>query len=877
MRSSSGLPAGSVTFVFTDIEGSTRLLRRWGDRYADALEQHRIVLRRVWAAGGGVEVSVDGDACFVVFASADDALAGCAAAQRALADQRWPEGGELRVRIGIHTGTAFPRDGDYVALAVHQAARVVQAAHGGQIVVSQHSIDALSSAQPTGIVLADLGRYRLRDFDGPVTLFQVDGDGQSFPSVRAIPADQHNLTPVGTTFVGRTQELDDVRRRLTAGRLTSLVGTGGVGKTRLATELGMLVAPGWADGVWMVDLSTVTDPALVVPTVAAALGLQATGTDRRCGVLDALVGHRAVVVLDNCEQVIEECAAFVGELLAHCPSVAVLATSREPLGVAGEVVYRLAPLRVVDDATTLFLDRMGADAGDSADRDLIAKLCQRCDRIPLAIELAASRCGVMSVAEIVAGLDERFRLLRTRGRALPERQRTMTAVLDWSYELLSPDERAALERLSVFGGSFDVRGATAAVAHGGIDGYDVPELVWSLTEKSLLTSEPAANATRYRMLETVRAYAGRRLEARDDTSSITAATTLAAWLVQQFPLANRGDRTWLGRLALEVDTVTALISSIAPEEPSLPALARLRGELRSVSGNPRLGWEEIDAVLARLADPTPGSARLMLYAASLMGDSGEVDEAFRRCDLAESILDQLGETDQWGPIRPTSPRPTLLLRSERHEDLVRAEALAQAAADATTTDAERADALLRLAMTRSALDLDGVADLYEEVVVLGRRAPDHVVVALALNNLAETELRRGLVGRAADHQRAALTYAAELGMEHVVSFGLIASARIAESVGSPTLAVHLHTVAERRLADSGVLLYPDDQALSDAMLDRIVATMGPAAFADARRSGELLDAEQALAEADAVLLAASVGPVGAVGAWRADDGSPAAR
>jgi predicted ATPase/class 3 adenylate cyclase len=849
------LPAGTVTFVFTDIEGSTRLLRRLGDDYADALERHRVVLRDAWRASGGTEVSTDGDACFVAFGSADAAIIGCDQAQRALRRESWPGGAELRVRCGIHTGIAFPRDGDYVALAVHQAARVVNAAHGGQILASQDTVDALSADPPGGIVLTNLGRYRLRDFDGPVALFQVGGDGPAAPSARAVPADQHNLATAPTSFVGRSRDVARLTELIQGRRVVTIVGMGGVGKTRLATELGVSVAPEWTDGVWMVDLSTISDPALVVVAAAAALGTPPTELDRRAEVLDHLTGLRAVLILDNCEHLLDACATFLIDVLKRCPSVAVLATSREPLGVAGELIYRLAPLQVIDDATRLFLDRMGEDTGAPPDHEVVARICERCDGMPLAIELAASRCRVMSVAEILAGLDERFRLLRSSERGAPERQRTMTALLDWSYELLSPQERSALERLSVFIGTFDLQSASAAVAHDRIDPYDVPELVWSLAEKSLLMVEPAANATRYRMLETVRAYSGERLSASDDPTSPTVA--LAAWFVDQFPLADRGDRSWLSRLATEVDTMTGLISSLAPDDPSLPLLARIRGELRAVSGETKLGWEEADDVLARVPAPTPSTVRLEFFAASLVGDAGRIPEALRRCDHADLLLDEVGDTDRWGSVSARSPRTRLLLRTGRPELIAEAETMAEALVTTATTEHERADALLQLGLVKGTLDREGVAELYDEVAAIARRNRDHVLLTLALNNLAETDLRSGLIGQAARHQREALTYAAELGMEHIVSFGLIAAARIAEAMGSYAIAVGLYAAAEQRLEATGIRQFPDDQALCDAMLARAAATLGAIAFDDAQLSGRLLTAERALADASAVFATAA--------------------
>src|SRR5829696_769786 len=275
------LPRGSVTFVFTDIEGSTRLLRQLGEAYPAVLEQHRAILRTMWKAHRGIEIKVVGDACFAAFASSTDALAGCAGAQQALAAGPWPRAAAApKVRMGVHTGIAFPHDGDYIALAVHQAARVVDAAHGGQIVASAQAVAAAESdaLRVAGLTVSDLGHYRLRDFDGPVALHQVSTAPAlaAFPAVRAIPADHHNIVAARTSFVGRQREVADLGARLSAGRVVTLVGPGGMGKTRLATEIGLRVVPAWPGGVWMVDLASVTDTSRVAVAVAATLGTSAS-------------------------------------------------------------------------------------------------------------------------------------------------------------------------------------------------------------------------------------------------------------------------------------------------------------------------------------------------------------------------------------------------------------------------------------------------------------------------------------------------------------------------------------------------------------------------------------------------------------------------
>jgi hypothetical protein len=357
------------------------------------------------------------------------------------------------------------------------------------------------------------------------------------------------------------------------------------------------------------------------------------------------------------------------------------------------------------------------------------------------------------------------------------------------------------------------------------------------------------------MLETVRAYAGLRLAAAGGT--VAATNRIAEWYLDRFPLAQRGNRAWLTSLAAELDTLSALIDGMEPAGDVVAGLARLRAELRAVAGQPRLGCEEIDAVLARATIPSPAVARLLLLAGSLLGDAGQIDQAWRCCDDGEAMLEVVGDIDRWGPVRVSSPRVTLLLRDASAEALDRARELAEERVASATTDGDRADALLKLALVAGARGDGDVADINAEVSALAARAGDHVLRAVALNNLVEEELRQGDVGPAAAHQRDALDYAAELGMEHLTTFGLIVAARIAAIECADALAARLHAHAEARLAVTGLLLYPDDQALSDAMLELVAARLGPAAYAEARRGADELTTERALAEAEAVLASAA--------------------
>ncbi len=462
------LPTGTVTLMFTDIEGSTRLLRSLGDDYGRLLRAHRAILREAVAGNGGVEFGTEGDACFLAFGSAAAALAAAAEAQVALAAADWPGGARPRVRMGVHTGSPVVVDDDYVGIDVHRAARICSAAHGGQVLVSGATRDA---AEPgPGQALRDLGHHRLKDLDRPEHLFQLVAAGlaEDFPPPRSLPTPS-NLPAVPTSFVGREAELAEASELLARPgvRLLTLTGPGGAGKTRLALETGRALAPRFPDGVWFVPLAPVTDPARVGLAVVEALRLtNPAGRDSIDVVADGVRDWAALLLLDNFEHVAEACG-WVGELLGRAPRVRVLATSRIVLGLTGEHDYPVRPLPS-EEAATLFVQRAQAvrphfapdgDGGQAA----VADICARLDGLPLAIELAAARLRLLSLDDLRRGLTERLPLLTSRARDLPERQRTLRNTIDWSYRLLAPDEQALLRRLSVFVGGWTWESAEAVV------------------------------------------------------------------------------------------------------------------------------------------------------------------------------------------------------------------------------------------------------------------------------------------------------------------------------------------------------------------------------------------------------------------------------
>jgi predicted ATPase len=469
------LPSGTVTLLFTDIEGSTRLLEELGDRYSDVLAEHRRLLRQAFQAHGGIEVDTQGDAFFYAFASAKDALAAAAEAQQALLD------GPVRVRIGLHTGEPIATDEGYVGIDVHRAARIMGVGHGGQVLLSQTTRELLDSS----FELRDLGEHRLKDIQGPVWIFQLGRD--PFPPLKTIS--NTNLPRPASSFIGRDRELEEVVALLRNGsmRMVTLTGPGGSGKTRLAIEAGAELVGDYPNGVFWVGLAALRDPLLVTETIAETLGA-------KDGLAEHISERELLLLVDNFEQLVDA-APQLSALLESCPNLALLVTSRELLRVQGEVEYAVPPL-AEPEAVSLFCER--AQTSPSAE---ISELCRRLDSLPLAVELAAARTKALSPAQILDRLSQRLDLLKGRRDSDP-RQQTLRTTIEWSYDLLSESEQALFRRLSVFAG-----GCALAAAED-VAGADVDDLQ-SLVEKNLLRF----SNERYWMLETIREYAAERLMA----------------------------------------------------------------------------------------------------------------------------------------------------------------------------------------------------------------------------------------------------------------------------------------------------------------------------------------------------------------------------
>ena len=575
-------PSGTVTFVFTDIEGSTQ---RWeADRPAMqlAVREHDRLLRAAVDEHGGYVFKTVGDALCATFARPQAAVAAMLAAQRALGAQDFSDVDGLRVRAAIHTGTADEREGDYFGPAVNRVARLLAIGHGGQVLVSATTADMLHGDLPQHASLHDLGYHRLKDLSRPEQVFQLAAPDlpDAFPPLRSLDALPNNLPRQLTSFVGRDTVLADVGALVQRSALVTLLGPGGAGKTRCAVQAGAELLDGWVDGVWLAELANIADPSLVASVIAQVLNVQETPSRT---VIDSLIPFlkrkKLLLIVDNCEHVMDEARSVVSAILQACPDVRILVTSREALNIAGEEVYRMPSLEV--PATTKITSENAARYGAIAlfaDRALsvektfaltdenapaVAEICRRLDGIPLAIELAAARVNVLSPRQLARKLDERFRVLTGGDRSALPRQQTMRALIDWSYDLLSAPERTLFRRLAIFAGGFTLETASAVVIDDVVDELAVFDGLTSLVDKSLVQVDHGLRGTRYRLLESTREYAREKLDESGEAAALARAhaaayLTLAETLEREW--ISTPSREWVARIEPELENWRAALT-----------------------------------------------------------------------------------------------------------------------------------------------------------------------------------------------------------------------------------------------------------------------------------------------------------------------------
>lgn len=634
------LPHGTVTFLFTDLEGSTRLWEEHPDEMQGALARHDAILRDVIEAHGGMVVKSTGDGVHAVFPIAEDAVVAALEAQRALQREPWATAEELRVRMGIHTGSAELRDDDYYGPAVNRAARLANAAHGGQVVLSQTAAMLVTDALPTGASLLDLGEHRLRDVPRPEHAFQLNHPvlRSGFPPLRTADRVPGNLPRYTDAFIGREQAMADVSALLDESPVVTLLGVGGVGKTRLAVSTAAAISHRFPDGTWIVGLGPVADPALVPATVATTLGVaEQPGRPVLETLLNALEPRRVLLVLDNCEHVLEACAALVEQIVDRCPDVRVVVTSREALGVRGEQRWQVPPLRVPDpDAPQSVASVMATDSGQlflaralavrpefSIDEDnatAVADVCTQLDGIPLALELAAARIAMMTPGEVASRLDERFRLLADSSAPPESRHATMHDVVAWSYDLLDERERVLFDRLAAFAGAFTLDDAEAVCGGAGLTATDVLHGISALAAKSLVLVQTGRRRTHYRLLRTLRQFAVEQLEQSGDLERVTALHAVHYRAVAAAIGAGvRGpdEQSWLNRFERSLPDLRAAIAWYLDRQPA--AALELVVHLADAS-HTRGYWDEAELAISVTLDRAPDApprvrARAMAAAA----------------------------------------------------------------------------------------------------------------------------------------------------------------------------------------------------------------------------------------------------------------------
>ncbi len=574
---SANLPTGTVTFLFTDVENSTKLWEQYPGGMKAALARHDQIVRQAIEKHGGTIIKTTGDGFHAAFQTGLNGVAAAADAQEGLSAESWDEiqPNQIRVRMGLHTGEAEERAGDYYGPSLNRAARLMSVGHGGQILLSVTTADLVRDHLQADTSLRDLGEHRLKDLVRSEHIFQLNQLGlpADFPALKSIDTYPNNIPVQLTTFIGREHEMGEARKLLSSGRLLTLIGPGGTGKTRLSLQLAADVLPSFADGVWVAELAPLTDPALIIQTVASVFGLrEQLGMPLTGLVIDYLRAKELLLVLDNCEHLIDACAQWTDQLLHACLNVKILASSREALGISGEAVYRVPSLSlpagsevtrdmlIQSESVQLFVERAIAANPKFVLTDqntmAVAQICRRLDGIPLALELAAARLTIFSAEQIASHLDDRFRLLTGGSRTALPRQQTLRALIDWSYELLTENERTLLRRFSVFyGWTFEAAEAVCSE-------LDVLNLLTQLVNKSLIAVEGESGESRYRLLETVRQYArDKLLEMHESELARIAHFNYYAELVitAEKHLRSSEALLWVARLELEYDNIRAAL------------------------------------------------------------------------------------------------------------------------------------------------------------------------------------------------------------------------------------------------------------------------------------------------------------------------------
>ena len=818
----------SATFLFTDIEGSTRLLDRLGAGYDDVFAKHCRLLRDAFAAEAGRVAGTSGDSFFVVFERPAGAVAAAAAAQRALKSYQWPEGVDVRVRMGIHSGEARRSGEGYVGLDVHRAARICDAAHGGQILLSE-ATRSLVAHTP----VRHLGEHRLKDIPEAQELYQLVPDDipDEFPPPRSLQGAGLALPTPPTPLVGREREVAELRELLADEdvRAVTITGPGGSGKTRLALEVAR-PALDFPDGIYFVELAAVSEPPLALTAIAHAVGVEESAGSLEAALERFLVRRTTLLVLDNLEQVLGA-SPLVARLLAAAPRLKVLATSRIPLRIRGEREYPLGGLSSAD-AVALFAERASAVRPEFSADDAVAELCAALDGLPLALELAAARVRALPPEQLLERLSDRLALLAGGARDLPERHRTLRAAVDWSHELLEPSGREALARLGVFSGGFTLAAADAVC---GVDVFGLE----SLAEHSLLKSQDG----RFQMLETIRAYAIERLEERGESEEfrLRHAEHFAdfAESAEMTVLRGKEQGTWIDRVEAEHDNLRAALSwahDVGETELELRIAGALRGfwYVRSYLGEGRRWYAQ--ALAAEGPQPPAPRAKALRGALSLAHRQGRVDDAQRYADEALELYRQVG--DEEGIQTALNNLASIAVSRNETE---RARGLFEESRGLAVRRGDRwGEALTGSNLGYLALtvgDLDSAESHLRASLALLRELGANEETAIPVQNLGFLALRRDDLVEARALFDESRELSERVGWREGVNYALEGLAAVLVGEGRAEEAAEALGAAERVRRETGVSLEPFERELNERTIAAVRAALGDKAYEAARARG----------------------------------------
>jgi predicted ATPase/DNA-binding CsgD family transcriptional regulator len=874
--------AGTVTFVFAEIVRTPRPHPRLASRVPEVVLQRRRVLRAALERAGGRDVRSEENVVVAAFPTATEALAAAVRVARGTAPRRRPAAGGSAVRMGLATVdlTQVSRAG--FALDLHPAARVCAAAHAGQILLAastQESLDAL----PSGVSVRSLGTHRLRDLRHVEPLFQATHADlpADFPPPRSLDTLPNNLSLQLTSFVGREREIMDIGRLLGGARVLTLTGAGGCGKTRLAMQVAAAALDGYPDGVWVVEFAPVAEASLVAPTIAAALAVPEQ-PDRRVvdTLVDALRSRVVLLLLDNCEHLLAACAETAATLLQRCPTLQVLATSQEALGIAGEVTYAVPPLSLPparpaptpeglceSESVRLFVDRAALArpgfALTSANGARVLEICRRLDGMPLALELAAACLKVLTVEQVAERLYDRFRLLSGGSRTGLPRHQTLRAVMDWSYDVLAPQEKALLRRLSVFAGGWTLEAAESICAGGDLEGPAILGLLGRLVGKSLVVAETRDREMRYGLLDTVRQYARDRLVEHGEAPQFRARH--ARWYLL---LANRGDpelrgprqTTWLRRLEAEHDNFRAALEWSRADAAGAGTAVELAAALSwfwFMHGHwsEGRGWLE-EAWAMSTASGGPGSPKVLLGAGHLARQQGDYAQATALLEHGLALCEQAGQA---------ALAPSFLIHlglvASYEGDAAKAKSLfAQSLTRSRTLD-DRWVTSMSLAQLGGVHVADGdytrAAALLNESLTLAREVGDEYRTAFALRGLGTVALRQGECTAAAVHYRESLVLSRNVREAWVTEESLVGLAGVAAALGYGKRAGHLFGAAEVLCETLGLHRLAADQTDYAERVAAVRHSLGEAEFkqvwAEGRAMGLARAVDLALAPLKAVV------------------------